>query len=264
MADVDQTPAEVSTDQIVAEVEANAPESYFYEFETGGNKLAFKTPEELSQHLSKSINFESDYTRKSQAREAEYRKKMEEVESKRKEYETQREKWEREEKAKYDKYNEALQRRPAIARELERLATTPATPDEAFQRTQSYADQKYAELKAELDKVNARYEAEQMEKQTEAIYAELEQRYPDFNRDVVKKALGDLDGNDPKALVEMLWKASRGDPAQIQEKVERNIAKKAGAGMLPSGGGSPPKKTGPMSDKQAYEDALRDYAGVGG
>jgi hypothetical protein len=264
MSDVDQAVEEVFTDDPSMEVEGTGEEqSPFFEYGEGDSALKFTTPDELKAHLDKSINFERDYTRKSQERESTYKQRMEEVEKQRKEFETQREKWEKEEKAKYDKYNEALQRRPSIARELERLATKPITPDEVFQRSQGYADEKATALEERLAQIESRYEQEQMERQTEAIYAELEGQYPDFNRDAVKEALSGLDGNDTRGLIETLWKASQYNPAAMQEKVEQNIAKKAGSGMLPSGGGSPPAKTKGSTDPRQVREAAIEWANSG-
>ena len=258
MSEVDQTQADVSFDQAAAEV-GGTDEVFFHEYGDGESKLRFKTPDELNSHLAKTINFESDYTRKSQAREKDYKDRMAQIEKDRQEFTSSRENWEKTEKAKYDRYNEALQRRPAIQAQLERMVNTPVSPDEAFQRSRGYADTKYSELEKRLNEMDEKVKQEQLEKQTEGIYAELEQQYPDFNRDKVREALANLDGNDPKALLDMMWRATR-DPAQMREQVEANIAKKAGAGMLHSGGGSPPRSNKGSTDPKAVNEEAQAWA----
>jgi len=261
---MEQAGPEVSVaDQAVAELGGDAGEeqSPFFEFGDGDKKLAFKTPDELKEHLSKSINFESDYTKKSQQREAEYRKKMEEIQRKDEEFRKQQEEWEKSTKSKYDKYEEVLKTRPAVAKELARLAETPVTPNEIYDRSRSYADEKTSELEQKLQALIEEREAEKLERQRDSVYAELEKDYPDI-REVSTKALSELDGNDMRQLVEMVYKASKYNPQEIREAVEQDIARKSGAKMVPGGGGPPPASKGSTDPREAHAQAMREYAGI--
>jgi len=262
MSDLDQAGGEVVIDQTAPEV-GGTDEAAFFEYGEGDNALSFKDQDALKAHLDKSINFERDYTRKSQQRESEYRTKMDDYTRQKQEFDKAKSDWETGEKAKYDQYSEAMKRRPAIAQELARLANKPVTPDEQYTRNKNYADEQNKALMERLDAIDSRYEQEQLEKQTDGIYAELESQYPDFNRDSVKEALGALDGNDTRGLIEMMWKAGQYDPAGVQAKVEENIAKKAGSGMLKTGGGSPPQKQSGSTDPKIAREEAQKWASSG-
>lgn len=227
-----------------------------------GNVQSWKTPEELNQFIKKSGMFQADYTRKSQTREAEYRKRMQELDKREQEWKKQREDWEKNEKSKYDRYNEALSKRPHIAQQLARLVDQPTSPDEIFQRSQSYADQRYSSLEEKLKSVEQRLEEERLEKERDKCFAELEEELPGFDRSEVMEALQTMDAGDMKSLMATIWKANKYNPVEMQEKVEQNIAKKKGAKMVPAGGGPASKGKGPVGIKKAAEEALRDYAGV--
>jgi len=256
MADQDQSVGEVR-DQALAEVGGDSFHTY-----TGddGKVQSWKTPDELNSFIKKSGMFQADYTRKSQTREAEYRKRMEELDKKEAEWKKQREAWEKTEKAKYDRYNEALSKRPQIAAQLARMVDQPTSPDEIFTRSQSYADQKYSTLEQRLSQFEQKLEEERLEKERDMKFAELETEIPDFDRNVVTEALQTLDAGDMKSLMAMIWKANQYNPAAMQEKVEQNIARKKGAGMVPSGGGPPPKNSGSTNPRTAREEAMEEYA----
>jgi hypothetical protein len=202
--------------------------------------------------------FQADYTRKSQQREAEYRKRTEELEKRDSEFKKQREEWEKNEKAKYDRYNDALSKRPNVAKQLARLVDQPTSPDEIFERSQSYADQKYSNLEQELKTIKDRLEEERLEKERDLRYGELEKEIPGFDRNVVQEALQTMDAGDIKSLMAMVWKANQYNPVEMQQKVEEKIANKKGASMVPSGGGPPSKTKGYSNPKEAKEAAYRD------
>lgn len=264
MSDVlEDTGAEVGmAEQAVAELGGEAgEESSFFQYGEGDTGLTFKTQDDLKAHLDKSINFESDYTKKSQAREAEYRQKMQEIEQRDAELKKSREDWEKNEKAKYDKYNEILSTRPSVAKMLADAVDKPVTPNEVHQRAQSYTDEKYKGLEERLDAYDREKEESKLESERDKIYSELEQTYPDI-RDVSAKALAKLDGNDMRQLIELVYKADKYDPQGIREEVEHDIAKKSSAKMMPSGGGPPAPKKGSTDLKTAHAEALEEYAGI--
>ena len=258
MADLDQSAGAVR-DQAMAEVGGEAEAFHSYTGEDG-NVQSWKTPDELNDFIKKSGMFQSDYTRKSQTREAEYRKRMEEVEKKEKEWLKQKEAWEKNEKSKYDRYNEALSRRPHIAQQLARLVDQPTSPDEIFDRSRSYADERYSNLEQELKSIKQRFEEEQLEKERDKYFVELEEELPGFKRDEVMEALQTMDAGDMKSLMATIWKANKYNPVEMQEQVEQTIVKNKGAKMAPGGGQPLPKNTGSIDPKQAREEAMREYA----
>lgn len=258
---VEQVDAEVSmADQAVAELGGDSGESSFFDYGDGDNKLTFKTPDELKAHLDKSINFERDYTKKSQARESEYRQRQAEIEKMKADFQKEREEWEKSTKSKYDKYEEVLKTRPAVAKQLAQLAERPVSPDEIYERSTGYVDEKSSALEERLKALESRLEEERLEKERDGIYSELEKNYPDI-RDVTSKTLSDLDGNDMRSLIEMVYKASKYDPTAIREQVEQDIARKGQAKMVPSGSGPPATKKGSTDIKGAHKEAL-EWAGV--
>jgi hypothetical protein len=252
MADVDQSAAEVNIDQTAPEVDTEDFHSYTGE---DGNTQSWKNADDLNQWIKQSGMFQADYTRKSQAREAEYRQKMADLDRERSEFTRQRDEWEQGDKAKYDRWNEAFSKRPQIAQQIGKLVDQPSSPEETFLRGQEYTDSKSAEMVRRLDALEAERAEEKLERERDAIYGELEKEIPDFDRDRLSSALGKLDGNDMKALMTMVWKADNYNPQEMQEKVEQNIAKKQGVGMLPAGGGPPKQSKGSIDPKKAREEA---------
>jgi hypothetical protein len=257
MSDKDQSVGAVR-DQALSEVGGETP---FHSY-TGddGNVQSWKTPDELNGFIKKSGMFQADYTRKSQTREAEYRKRMEELDKKESEWKKQREDWEKNEKAKYDRYNEALSKRPNIARQLAKLVDQPTSPDEIFDRSRSYADDRYSTLEQEINNLKQQREEERLEKERDKYFAELEEELPGFDRNEVMQALQTMDAGDMKSLMSTIWKANKYNPVEMQEKVEQTIVKNKGAKMAPGGGQPTPKHTGSTDPKIAREEALRDYA----
>ena len=257
MADLDQS-AEEARGQALAEVggdEATPFHSYKGE---DGTEQKWKTPDELNDFIKKSGMFQKDYTQKSQKREKEYQQRMAEVQKEREEFKKQREDWEKNEKAKYDRYNQVLSTRPNIQRMLADAVSKPTSPDEIFERSQSYADQKYQSLEQRLAQFEQRLEEEKLEKERDAKFAELEQEIPGFDRNVVTEALQQLDAGDMKSLMAMIYKSHKYNPVEMQQDAEEKIVAKAGAKMVPGGGGPAPKSRGSTDPKIAREEAIRD------
>jgi len=250
----DEQPVQQSVEEIATEV----AESTFYSWGEGKDKLDFKTPEDLGKYLKESGLRQQDYTRKSQARENEYKTRMSELEKQREDFNRQFDLF-REQKSKYDKWEEGLKRRPQIASQIERLVNTPANPNEIFERSQSYADEKYSALEKKLQELEADRERERLERERDGIYSKMSERYEGFDPEVVNKALDTLDTGNLEPLIEMVYRSQMYNPAEIQQKVEANLANKKAARLMPSGGGgSPPKSEGSTDPKTAREEAMRD------
>lgn len=255
MADLDQSAAAVK-DQAIAEV---GGEEAFHSYTGDDGKVqSWKTPDELNDFIKKSGMFQKDYTQKSQKREDEYRKRMQEVEKREAEYKKQREDWEKNEKAKYDRYNQVLSTRPSIQKILANAVNKPTSPDEIFERSQSYANEKATALEQRIAKIEQMNQEAMLEKERDAKFAELEQEIPGFDRNVVTQALQELDAGDMKSLIAMVYKSSKYNPVELQQEVEEKIAAKAGAKMTPGGGGPPKKSKGSSDPKEAKEEAYRD------
>jgi len=257
MADLVQS-VEAATSQALSEVggeEATPFHSYTGE---DGTEQKWKSPDELNEFIKKSGMFQKDYTQKSQKREQEYRQRMAEVQKEREEFKKQREDWEKNEKAKYDRYNQVLSTRPNIQRMLADAVNKPTSPDEIFERSQSYADQKYQTLEQKIAALEQEREEERLSKERDAKFAELEKEIPGFDRNVVTESLQQLDAGDMKSLMAMIYKSSKYNPVEMQQDVEEMIAAKSGAKMVPGGGGPAPKSRGSTDPKSAREEAMRD------
>ena len=255
MADLDQS-VEAAKGQAMAEV---GGEEAFHSY-TGedGSVQKWKSPDELNEFIKKSGMFQKDYTRKSQKREEEYRKNMEQVQREKDEFKKQREDWEKNEKAKYDRYNQVLSTRPNIQRMLADAVNKPTSPDEIFERSQSYANQKASALEQRIAKIEQMNQEAVLAQERDAKFAELETEIPGFDRNVVTDALQNLDAGDMKSLMAMIYKSSKYNPVEMQQDVEERIAAKAGAKMVPGGGGPAPKSRGSSDPKQAREEAIAD------
>jgi len=255
MADLDQS-VEAAKGQAMAEV---GGEEAFHSY-TGedGSVQKWKSPDELNEFIKKSGMFQKDYTRKSQKREEEYRKNMEQVQREKDEFKKQREDWEKNEKAKYDRYNQVLSTRPNIQRMLADAVNKPTSPDEIFERSQSYANQKASALEQRIAKIEQMNQEAVLAQERDAKFAELETEIPGFDRNVVTDALQNLDAGDMKSLMAMIYRSSKYNPVEMQQDVEERIAAKAGAKMVPGGGGPAPKSRGSSDPKQAREEAIAD------
>ncbi len=252
MGDLDQTVPEVVVDQPVADVS----ESFAEWTSPEGESFSWKTSDEWKKAMDSSFQFERGFQRKSQANATEHKEAMSKLAKDRKD-------WEDGDKAKYDRYNQAFEKRPNIARAIAQMVDKPITPEDSYERAQGYVDEKSTVLEDRLAALENKNSESDLERERETIYADLEKVYPDFNREQVTETLGNLGGSDLKALVEMVWKSGMYDPAGAQEHAEQNLAKKQGVGMLPAGGGPPKRAAGSTDLKQAREDALREYADSG-
>jgi hypothetical protein len=252
MADVDQTGGEVLTDDTSLEVGGDAD---FHSYTGDDGKIqSWKTPDELNDFIKKSGMFQSDYTRKTQALSQErdgFKKEMDE-------FKKSREEWEKNEKAKYDRYNEVLSTRPDIQRILAESVNKPPTPDAMFERAQSYTDEKSTTLEERIAAIEQQGEEARLEQERDKAFGELEQEIQGFDRQTVMDTLQTLDAGDPKSLMAMIFKASKYNPVEMQEKVEEKIAAKAGAKMVPGGGGPAPKNKGSTDPKIAREEAMKE------
>ncbi|KKL95329.1 hypothetical protein LCGC14_1855680 [marine sediment metagenome] len=250
MADVDQTGAAVIIDEPVADV------SFADWTSPDGESFSWKTADDWKKAMDSSFQFERGFQRKSQTLSTEHKDAMAQLAKDRKD-------WEDGDKAKYDRYNQAFEKRPNIARAIAQMVDKPVTPEDSYERAQGYVDEKSTALEDRLAALETKNSEDTLERERESIYTELEGAFPDFNRDKVTDALGKLDGNDLRSLVEMVWKSSMYDPAGAQERAEQNLAKKQGVGMLPVGGGPPKRGAGSTDPKVAREEAMREYANSG-
>lgn len=239
-------------------------QSAFLDVDFGGEKITFKSPEEAVRHIKEGTLLQRDYTKKTQTLAEERRRFQQEQTQSKQQYEKELADF-RKLKEKYDKYEEAFRRRPQIAAQLERLASQPANPDEIFQRSQGYADQKYNELLQKFETLEQQRERERLERQRDDTFSRLREKYGDqFDDTKVNSMLETLEEGNLEPLLELALRASLYNPGGEEARVLEKLERKQGA-RLPSGGGQPPANNQSNSNlDDSYEQALREYAGIEG
>lgn len=251
----------VAADQAMSEESVQDQPESFLDVDFGDEQVSFKDRDEAINYIKESGMRNRDYTQKTQTL-AEQRREFERAQrehEKRVEEETRRIE---ELKKRYDRYEEAFRKRPQIARQLEQLVSRPASPDELFERTQGYADEKYKTLEEKLNALEAERERERLERQRDDIYARLGERYKDFDKEAVSQVLSGLEDGNLEQLLEMAFKASRYGAGPSEEVVAEKLKRKQGAKIAAGGGGPPPKSKGSTDPKDAYEEALEEYVGL--
>jgi len=256
-ADVEQ-PVEQPVRDAATEATA-AQEGPFHSWQISDKeKMDFKTRDDLNKYLKESSMRQQDYTRKSQQRESEHKQRQAQADKEREDFNRQFDVF-REQKSKYDKWEEGLKRRPQVAQQIERLINTPSNPNEVFERSQSYADEKYSTLEKKMEGLIQERERERLERERDSIYQRLGERYEGFDPSVVNEHLDKLEPGNLETLIETVWKSSQYNPVEMQAKIEGNLRNKQKAKLMPSGsGGSAPKNTGSTNPKEAREEAMRD------
>ena len=252
MGDIDTTGGEVLADE--TSIDVGGDDAFHSYTGDDGKTQSWKTPDELNGFLKQSGMFQSDYTKKTQSLADERRKFAEEQSA----FKKSQEDWTKGDKAKYDRYNEVLSTRPQIQRMLADAVNKPAGPDEIFERSQSYADEKSTALEQRIAAIERQGEEAKLEQQRDQAFSELETEIPGFDRNTVMNALKTLDAGDPKSLMAMIFKAQKYNPVELQQQVEQKIAAKAGAKMVPGGGGPAPKSKGSTDPRRAKEEAMQE------
>lgn len=228
----------------------------FYSFSLGGKEETYKTKEDLDKAYRDSFMRQSDYTRKTQ----EHAKAVKEFERQRQEFDQSRKDHERR-MQQYAEWDRLLKSRPEIERQLMSLAQQGASPNELYERTTSYADEKYSALENKLREFEEREKQRELMHQRDSIFSDMASKYEDFDPDAVQVALEQLSGDDLRPLIETIYFSEKGrkPTAEVEQKIVEGLKKKEGAAML-GGGGKPSsgKKvyTDPDEARQAAKEAL--------
>lgn len=220
-------------------------EEYFFEAEDEkGNPVKFKSREEMAEAWRKSGMLHSDYTRKTQTL-AQQRKELEEW---KKQQETEIE----QRRAEMKKFDEFLQKRPDVYQDLKKRMSSP-DHNTAYYQAQQYTDQISGELKKELEELKGWKKQREMEEARSRIFEEMKSNHKDFDENKVSELISKMDFADPKAMIEILYYASKGreTPAQIEQRLADSQRQKQAGRMLP-GSGSP---SGSKSTYKSFDEA---------
>ena len=235
------------------------PAPYFEFTPPGGKPEVYATRDELEKAYKDSFMRTSDYTRKTQ----EVAKQRLEHEKQRKEFEEQQKMFSKT-KAQYDEWDRLLKSRPQVAKQLMQMGQSPAAPGEVFERAQSYADEKYQELKGQLEALQKEREAERFQRELDANMQTLSGEFKDFDRDAVMGLLNEVSNGDTATLLKQLYFAHKGSrsPVEAEKRVLEGIEKKRQAGITPSLKGTLPSNgKQPKSIKEAKQAMLERMGG---
>ena len=253
------TPAQAAQVAMQDTVGSAASEPYFSYAYPDGKKEEFKSKDELAKAWRESYLRRSDYDRKNNERSQAT-----------KQFDEERKKFQEEQKAflesrkRYDKWDEMLKTRPDVQTQLERLAGAPATPDAVFDRARGYVDENTQKLQERLDTLEKQLEKERTDKELQNTFAAMKQKYSDFDEGPIMERLEYLQDGKTEPLVDLLYWAVKGQmaPAQVEEKITENLAKKSAGRMVPAGGAtvrSPPREF--KTTDEAKEAAYAEYVG---
>ena len=247
-------------DEVVAtpveEQGAPAPEGqaepYFSYDYPDGEKVSYATKEELAAGYKDSYFRTKDYTRKSQEN-ARYRKqyedRMKELDDREKSHKEREREWEQR-----DKF---IKSRPDVYKQIGQLMQRPASPEE-------FVNEKYSALEKEIEDMKSWRKEQELNRETDALFSQMQGKYEDFDPDMVREQINLLSESGLDSLVETIYYANKGrvSPAQMQQKVAENLAKKKKAAVMPGKGAPVPiPEDVPDSIDAARDRALKDAGG---
>lgn len=247
---------------VEAPVESSAPEqpsSFFDWTDPTGKQVSFSSPDELSNAMRDSYLRREDYTRKTQelsSKQKEYEKRQADFEDQMREF-TKR-------KSQYDEWDNLLKTRPQVHQQLMRLVNSPASPGETFDRAKEYADEQLTSIRKELEDFKKYKEQQELEGRRNAAFENLGKKYGDIDRNALEERLSMLKGGDIESLYEMLYHANRGmslTPGEVEKNIAEKLKKKQSA-ALPKGGSPPSGDKKYKDNKEAYNAAMKEYAGL--
>lgn len=207
----------------ISDIVVTEEQPAFFEYDSpDGEKMSFKDAEALKEAFGKSFMRQKDYTGKTTALSQE----SERVKAREKELEKQAEDL-KGIGSQYKKFKAFMEARPDAYRKFKQMVESPPSPEEAFNRSQSYTDGQLKEIKGMLDEMKQYRADQEFNTQKQAIYNELKGKYPDFDSGTVEKVLGGLT-DDPKALLELAYFSQRGrqDPVEMERRLAEAQEKK--------------------------------------
>ena len=224
-----------------------------------GEKLSFKTKEELDKALKDSYFMRSDYTKKTQT----LSQQAKALEKERKDFEEQMKSF-NSQKEYYDKIKSALDLRPDIGMKLRQLAQQPAGPDALYERSKQYVDQNANSIKKELEDLKKWKESQEMEGRKRSAVEKLKEKYGDFDEKAVFDDLDAISSGDLTEILERLHLAIKGrslTPAQVEQKLIEKMKRKQGADLGSPGSPSSADKQY-KSFEEARNEAMKEYANL--
>jgi hypothetical protein len=241
----------------IAPEEGQATDFNFDHTFDDGQRMEWKSPDELRNYLKESSLRQSDYTRKTQGL-AEERKKWEaDRQAQADDFKKQLEEFQKV-KGKYDTYAEAFKRRPMLAKQIDQMVNQPVGANEVFTRSQSYADEKFQSLEQRLEAFEKAREEEKLQAERDRIMEGIKKEYPGLDDAKFNQALEGLDGQNLEPLMKMIARASMYDPVKAQAAAEELLQEKQQAKLAGGGGGPTPKSTGSTNIEEVHQQAMKE------
>lgn len=232
---------------------------YSYEFPDGKEKVQAKSKEDLDKYFKEHYLRTQDYTRKTQTL-AEFRKQ---VEKEREDMKKSREDLERKSRD-FTDYDWMIKNRPDVYKQLQRLVSSPPSPDVAYERAQTYADEQTSTLKKELDEVRQQMEEDRLQRQRIELMGRLRGEYPDYpDDDSVNATLEELGSGDLEKVLRFIYFANKGksNPLEVEKRMAEAHKKKEGVRLMPSSGSAPDGKKTHRNLDEAADEYLRGKSG---
>ena len=173
-----------------------------------GDKLEFKTPDELNKYIREGTLRHKDYTRKTQEA-AELRKQ---IDKQREQIESQASLAARMENQ-WKPVDDWLKTRPDVVDYIKKNMGQ-ASSGTLLEQSRGIMDETLTPLKTELEQLKAWKEEQESSARLEKMVSSISSEHPDFNEEAVMDLYRSLDeapeGETERALVEMLYWASIG------------------------------------------------------
>ena len=169
----------------------------------------------------------------------------------------ERDKSHKEREREWEQRDKFLKSRPDVYKQIGQLMQRPASPEE-------FVNEKYSALEKEIEDMKSWRKEQELNRETDALFSQMQGKYEDFDPDMVREQINLLSESGLDSLVETIYYANKGrvSPAQMQQKVAENLAKKKKAAVMPGKGAPVPiPEDVPDSIDAARDRALKDAGG---
>lgn len=235
-------------------------EPFYWTLGPDGRRHEFADRKELDEHFKKALNFQSDYSKKTEeaARYAErLRSREQELENQAKSLKELRER--------YNSFEKASKSHPDAFKSFADRIMGPPSGDETFSSLKSLLDERLSPLEKKLEDI---FSERDFNREQDTVFTKLAEEFPDLDRAGVEDFMGTL-VNDPLAMTRAMVHAlqyrktlQEGSPEQQQRVAEAAAAAKRNGRMLP--GGSPPAGERSFNTlEEAKQAALADARSQG-
>lgn len=239
--------------------------TFAYSFDRGDGRVHnFNSKEELDQFFRTGIQFQDDYTRKTQG-----------LAEQRKAFESEREKYQSDQKqfqelaSKIRTWRDFLQtpRGKAWESQITQALSSGTSPEEIRETIGQQYDPRLNDYEERLKAIEERNAQLEADRQREIALNTLSAQYPDLDRETILKEvdrLAAIPGDNTVALLELIHLATRGKalPTQVEKRVEETLEQRRTPTPMPAvsgnNGGTPQDYA---NLDEAHAAAMKKYGG---